>query len=679
MRRPYPGLASFTEEDAEYFFGRELEVEALLTKLRRPWLLALVAPSGAGKSSFLRAGLLPALPKKWKALMTTPGSRPFQALARTLVPIFSGDSDAIDALLRFQQPQTALGLLQRFRQRHEQALVIVDQFEELFTLCTAETQRAFSELLGRLVLEADLHVILSLRDDFLFRCRDYEPLVPVFSDLTPLDRLDAGALRRALVQPALACGYRFENEALVDEMIGEVHKERAALPLLGFAASRLWETRDRERGLLTRASYHEIGGVAGALAQHAEATLARIGADRVPIVRELLRNLVTAEGTRAVRGRDELLSVSGEATGIGPGAPEAPGSASDPVREKPARLAPPAGAGTSAEAESVLAALLDARLLTSYERTGERGESHHQVEVVHESLLEAWPRLVRWRTQDADGAQLRDQLRQAAQRWDEKGRRADLLWSGTAYEEFRLWRERYPGGLSAVESDYARAMVDRARRRRRRLRLAVGAAFTAVTAVAIAVFLSRQQAVRALDRADASRLLAIGELRLRDDPTEALAFATASLERADSEEARVFTMNALWEAPPAIGLVAPGQNVVSPAFSPDGERLAAGGLAVEAVVWSADGQGPIALHGHAPNPRGPVEARWATNDWVVTGGGGDSVTEVHLWSMSEDGRRMRTIEFGGPSFWQVGSRRLLVETLNRAGDVGLRSWETPGR
>ena len=137
-------------------------------------------------------------------------------------------------------------------------------------------------------------------------------------------------------------------------MVEAVEGARGALPLLAFAVSRLWEKRDRERKLLTRAAYEEIGGVAGALAQHAEATMDRIGAERQGIVREIFRNLVTAQGTRAVAEREELLSAF------------------------PERQA----------AEEVLRELIDARLLTSYEVEGKEGEaSRHRVEVVHESLL----------------------------------------------------------------------------------------------------------------------------------------------------------------------------------------------------------------------------------------------------------------------------------------------------
>src|SRR5207249_11392159 len=123
--------------------------------------------------------------------------------------------------------------------------------------------------------------------DFLFYCHRFESLSPIFSELTALGAPIGAALRRALVQPALRCGYRFEDESLVDDILAEVEGERGALPLMAFAVSQLWHKRDRERGLLTRRAYDQIGGVAGALAQHAEATMETIGAERISIVRAL--------------------------------------------------------------------------------------------------------------------------------------------------------------------------------------------------------------------------------------------------------------------------------------------------------------------------------------------------------------------------------------------------------
>ena len=332
---------------------------------------------------------------------------------------------------------------------------------------------------------------------------------------------------------------------------------RGALPLLAFAVARLWEKRDRERKLLTRAAYEEIGGVAGALAQHAEATMDRIGPERQGVVREIFRNLVTAEGTRAVVEREELLSLF------------------------PERKA----------AEEVLGQLVEERLLTTYEVEGAEGEpSHHRVEVVHESLLKAWPRLVRWQAQDEEGAVLRDQLKQAAHLWEEKGRSPDMLWSGTAFREFELWRERYAGKLTALEEAYAQAMVERARRQRRLRRGAVAAAFLVLAGVSAAIAVSRHQAAKARDqaraealRAEASRLVTLGQLRLADDPTEALAYATASLELADTHEARVFVMKALWEAPPSftlpVGPPAAAGAVVQPRRDEAGRRGARPGAA----------------------------------------------------------------------------------------------------
>ncbi len=383
---PYPGLAPFSEEDAKFFFGRDEEVEAVWKKLRGLYLLGIIGPSGAGKTSFLRAGLIPSRPEGWRIAVCHPGDRPFVALGQALVPELSGDTEITQQLFRLDEEEVAASVLTRWRQSQAEVLLIVDQFEELFTLNPEEVQERFAELLGRAADEVSVHVLLSMRDDFFVHCQLHPWLSPIFKDVTAIMPLVGPALRQALVAPAERLDYRFEDESLVADMLAEVAKERGALPLLAFSASRLWAKRNREKKLLTREAYLEIGGVAGAIAQHAEATLERIGTEREPIVREIFRNLVTAKGTRAARDKEELLSV---------------------FEDRDA-------------AEVVLSALIDARLLTSFEIAAEK-KSRHSVEIIHESLLTAWPRLVRWQTQDADSAQLRDQLRQAVQLWQERG------------------------------------------------------------------------------------------------------------------------------------------------------------------------------------------------------------------------------------------------------------------
>jgi len=624
-KTPYPGLESYSEDAAEFFFGREAEVEALWKKLQQSYLLAVVGASGSGKSSFVNAGLLPAQPDGWDHLQIKPGPAPFAALGRGLLGAL-GEADAIGNLTTLEDPQVAFDALCAWRALHPEVLLIVDQFEELFTQTDAAIQTAFAGLLSRAALDADVHVLVSMRDDFLLRCHDHDRLAPLFSELTPLKPPMGSALRRALTQPALKCGYRFEDEGMVEEMLAEVTKERGALPLIAFTAARLWEERDPEEGFLTRVAYDEMGGVGGALAQHAEATLDKIGRDRAPIVRELFRNLVTAQGTRAVMEVDEVLSVFDD---------------------------------DAAQAAEVLQALIDARLLTSYEVAVAEGEPQRRVEVVHESLLSAWPRLVRWRTQDAESAQLRDELRQAARLWDARDRSADLLWTGTTFREFLLWRERYPGRLTAVEESFAAAMIELAERARRRKRNVLAAVMIVLLGVVAGMTTLWRQSEVARKVAEAQKLIAIGQLEIDTFSTETLAWATRSLELADSEQARELVLKALWKGPPvfridqragfAAAFSPSGRYLASPAhFAPEGEpRL---------TLIEPDGTKSLLdqdqLGGSAP-------ADWVTDEILMTLNyqAGDGMSEAFIWSVSER-RVLGQARFEAKWYWYTWNLEL---------------------
>jgi WD40 repeat protein len=633
---PYPGLASFSRENAEYFFGRELEIEEMWKKLRRPQIYGLIGPSGAGKSSFLRAGLLPVIPAGWRAVVAVPGSQPFANLARALVPEVAGDTEALQLLVDADDPESLAKVVSDWRQQHDQVLLILDQFEELFTLNPPEVQNRFADLLSSLTVEADTHLLLSMRDDFLFYCSEQPALSPMFSELTPLRAPAEGALRRALVQPALRCGYRFEDDSLVDGMVEEVEHERGALPMLAFAAARLWEHRDPDQGLLTREAYGQIGGVAGALARHAEQTLERIGQDNIPTVRELFRNLVTAQGTRAARTRDELLSVFPEAR--------------------------------RHLAAEVLDALIDARLLTSYEVAVEGDESPRQrVEIIHESLLSNWPRLVRWQTQDQEGALIRDQLRQVAQLWHERGRPEDLLWTGTSYNEYQLWRERYSGGLSTAEESFTRAMTAHAERRRRRRTAAIAATFALLLTVLAVVFASRQEARRETRRAEGNQLLALGRVEIENDSTKALAYALASLERADDPVTRLFALEALGRGPTARYLELPSVDAtyygaMSVDFSSDGSWLAAGYEDGSLKLWPSTGGEPKLLERQersiASLRFGPASDLLVSRSWPSH--------EVKIWSIP-DGQLLRKVPTEGPVDFRLAGDPVRLFTFTRHG------------
>ncbi len=416
----------------------------------------------------------------------------------------------------------------------------------------------------------------------------------------------------------------------------------------------------RERKLLTRAACEEIGGVAGALAQHAEATLEGIGTERQAIVRELFRNLVTAQGTRAACEREELLSVF------------------------PDRKA----------AEEVLSSLLDARLLTSYEDEGTTDESnHHRIEIVHESLLKAWPRLVRWQTQDEEGALLRDQLKQAAHLWEDKGRTRDLLWTGTAYREYGLWRERYPGALTALEEDFARAMADKSRRGKRLLTAAVASVIVALTGIAIAIGVSRHQTASARDqakaealRAEAGKLLALARSEIERYPTAALAYARTSLELADTSEARRIVVEILWSGPVArilpVDRIAKQMGVPDGTFfhrtalSPDGGWLALQSADGRVLLFPRDGGPPRYL---LPPPNGNS---WALafapqGDLLIAGGSGQSVRFLSVPEL----REVRSIQLGGVSSqgWIAGGRLVTLTQRSRGDERPLiRLWPLSG-
>jgi serine/threonine protein kinase/WD40 repeat protein len=645
---PYPGLASFTEADTAYFHGRESEVETIWHKLEQQKLLAVIGPSGTGKTSFLRAGLIPARPNDWRIIICTPGSSPFLSLRQALVPELAGSTEAIRELLSEDPLEATVAAVSRWRRSCKDALLILDQFEELFTLSPPEVQAQFTELLGRLVRESDIHIVLSLRDDFLFHCQAYPALTPVFDSITPLGPLVGADLCRALTQPAAKLGYGFEEDDLVDEMLGDVEGERGALPMLAFSMSRLWAKRDRERRLLTRKAYEAIGGVKGALALHAEATMDGISVGHQAIVRELFRSLVTAQGTRVARDRDELLSMF-----------------PSPEREA---------------AGSVLQELIRARLLTSYELVREGQENAQRIEIIHESLLTRWPRLVRWQTQDADAALFRDQIRQAAGIWNDKGRPADLVWTGTLYKEFELWREQYPGALTDTESDYCQAIEHKARQKRRRRVSAatIGFAFLigvlgVVTGLWQRSEVASQKAILETQRAEANLLASLGREIAATDPTTAVAYALASLEREDQDEVRRLALENLAKGPLRFEIPksVPG-NPLCVDISANGKYFAVG-WSHQGSLWLYHVGSDSALEFCNQPPLYITQVMFDPRSERLISAYSDST--IRVWTVP-GGKLLRTLSFTGETaaFWSPDDSRILTCTLELGQQALWKSW-----
>ena len=461
---PYPGLTAFGEGDADRFFGRSREIAAVLARLRDRPMLGVIGPSGAGKSSFVRAGVVPALKASgevWDALVLRPGRRPLDALTSALEQLGRASragamTPAAEALRgQLEREPGAFGLARRqhARRRSARILVFVDQFEELYTqVASADERRAFTACLGGVADDAatPLRVVISMRSDFLDRAgEDPRFLDELTRGLVFLGQPDRQGLRDALVQPAELAGYRFEDGWIVEQMLADLDATPGALPLLQFGASRLWQTRDRQRRVLTQASFEAMGGVAGALATHAEEVLAAVPHRSRGLLRTLLLRLVTPERTRETVEIGELLTLT--ADGV--------------------------------ELRQLIDQLVSARLLVVQTR-GE-GEAS-AVEIVHDSLIQRWPTLRRWLEQSRDDAGFVDQLRTAARQWEERGRPPGLLWRGEAADEARRYARRASDSLPPRERGYLDAVVGLAARSTRRRRMALLGAFAFLIALVVA-------------------------------------------------------------------------------------------------------------------------------------------------------------------------------------------------
>ncbi|MDB4956154.1 MAG: serine/threonine protein kinase [Myxococcales bacterium] len=453
---PYVGLTAFQETDADRFFGRSRDVAKMVARVRERPLTGVIGPSGIGKSSFVRAGLGPALKasgETWEVVTVRPGRQPLAALA-SIVLRMQVSSEAVSAhetlIERLRSEPGYLGALLRARaaQIGGQLLLFVDQFEELYTLVQDQAERlAFTGAISGVADDtaAPVRVIVSMRSDFLDRVGEDPQLTEELSKgLGFLTAPDRAGLREALVQPIEMVGYRFETEAMVGDMLDALGGTFGALPLLQFAAAKLWDARDRERKLLTLSSYHAIGGIGGALATHADEVVAAMSPRSQALMHRVVRRLVTPERTRAIVELADL---------------------QDLTRDR-------------AELDRVLDQLVAARLLV----VQTRGTGGGSVELVHESLIETWPRLRRWLDEDQEDASFIAQLAAAAKQWDAKNRPTGMLWRGEAMEEARRWYGLRPRELAARDQAFLDAVFALARRGRRARQVALIGAFVALAA-----------------------------------------------------------------------------------------------------------------------------------------------------------------------------------------------------
>ena len=483
---PFPGMTAFDEADADRFFGRGRDKTRIAATLAEVPLVVIAGPSGVGKSSLVRAGVLPALKTSgdnWSSIVLRPGRDPFGALAGKLEAL--GLRHEASAL-RDEPGRVGVILRELAAAQAGKLLVFVDQFEEVFTnVDDAAVRGAFIAALAGIADDksSPLRVVLSVRSDYLDRVAD-EPALrdELGAGLVFVRALGKSELREALERPLEATGFRFEP-GVVDTMIVDTGDTPGTLPLVQFVAAALWDARDRERQLLTRAAYTELGGIAGALANHAEQIVRGLPPAERALLDRVLGRLLTADNTRAVVDRDEL---ERELPHVGP----------------------------------LLDRLIGARLVTADDTS---------IELVHESLIHAWPTLRRWREERGEHAAYLAQVRTAAKQWHDRGRPAGLLWSGDAIAEARLFRQRYRGDLATRDREFLDEAIALADRRARVRRRALVGTLVAACLVALGALAAVLVVNRARDRAD----IAASEAK------QALANKVAAdREREEAEKAR---------------------------------------------------------------------------------------------------------------------------------------------
>jgi WD40 repeat protein/DNA-binding SARP family transcriptional activator len=643
---PYLGLQTFDERDAARFFGRAADVTRLLDRLGGTRFLAVIGSSGSGKSSLVRAGLIPALRRgaspgsdTWAVRALRPGSAPLRTLAHALVDLDRSSLDRDATFRRLLRDDRELHELVRRARQHgldaERVLLVVDQLEEVFTLCSdVEQRRAFLDNLTTAATTPDGRtiVIATLRADFYGRLADHPRLADLASShqflVPPMDEV---GLADAIEGPAHAAGLRLEAR-LTETILRDVARQPGALPLLGHALLELW--RRRSGSSLTLEGYRATGGVEGALAQRAEAVHGSLTTDEQAIARRVILRLTQpGDGTADTRRRvtfAELVSREEERAAV----------------------------------DRVVGTLTDARLLT----TGGPPDGERHVEVAHEALIRGWPRMRAWIDEDRGGLLVHRRLTAAASQWERLDHEPGALYRGVQLTEAAAWAERDGAATNPVERAFLAASLEArsAERRRRVRRLRV-----TIAALAVGLLLTGSLSILALSQTDrlgaqvavanARQLAAAAVANLDVDPERSLLLALEAVDSTRAADGSVIreAEEALHQAVRASRIVHVVPSGGYLALTSDGTRFATAGRASSTVrLWDTATGAEVAL------PAGPI-------------GADTTVTSV---AFSADDRLLATThEDGAVRLWDASSGEELRAMLGHQGPAMHPAFSPDGR
>jgi WD40 repeat protein len=563
---PYRGLEPFREEDAALYFGREQDVARVLERMRLSRFVAVIGPSGSGKSSLVQAGLLPALRREgapsagWRVLEMIPGARPLAALAAQLahLPGAAAPSPAdLGADERTLDVATAHAL--DGRPAGDRVLVLVDQLEEAFTLCGDEGERA--AFLGNLVYAATIPggrtvVVGTMRADFYHRLAEHPALRGlVASQQVLLGPLDARNLRRAIEEPARRCGLELEP-GLTRRILTDVADRPGTLPLMEHVLLEIWQ---RRRGkLLTLEAYADSGGVEGALARRANAIYGAMSPERQAVARRVLLRLTQ------------------------------PGEGTEDTRRRATRAELVTQPGEEAEVDAVVGALAEARLLT----TGtDEASGEPVVDVTHEALIRGWPELRGWINDSREQLRLERRLSTAATDWDAGGRDDGQLYRGAPLAS---WDGRDETGLNTLERAFlgeSRERVERERAtRRKRTRITIGAlaaVAAVIAAIAVFAFIQRNDANDQRDTATSRQLAGSSTLARDRDPELATLLGERAFAAAPTVEAEESLRQSVHDSTVRAALRMPDELPIGAVPMPGG-RMFVAAQSGDVRVWDAE-------------------------------------------------------------------------------------------
>ncbi|MFN8564802.1 MAG: protein kinase [Anaerolineae bacterium] len=643
---PYKGLLAFQPADSRDFFGRERLLQQVLERMAEvkpnrgdgstthaaeassARILMIIGPSGSGKSSFVKAGLIPALwrgdllmPEHWSVIDIVPGSHPLDSLETALTQITAGHIDGLRELLERDRSGLVRAAQSVLPNDGSELVVVIDQFEEVFTLVRDEAARAhFLALLVAAVTDprSRVRIVITLRADFYDRPLRY----PEFSELilarmVTILPLTADEMERAIAHPAEQAGVSFEP-GLVASIIADVNYQPGALPLLQFTLTELFNHRtDR---LLTRDAYEGIGGVIGALTKQADVIYQALSREGQEAARQMFLRLVTlGEGTEDTRRRvpmSELAAITPDGELL----------------------------------EELLDTYVSARLL-SLDHDPMTGAP--TVEIAHEALIQGWEQFREWLKENREELHVQRQLMTAAEEWIDAQRDPGFLASGVRLEHFEWVARRGRIALSEDERAYLSACIgERVRRetereaqQRRVLRLQrsiiVGLVVFSLTAVALLIFafLSRNQAL-SQTRIALSRQLAAQSLAELRNPVGNDEYAALLAIRSLRDEYDSVADGALVEAAfklPQRAFIGHSGVVYDVKFSPDGRYILTGSGDQTARLWdAATGEVVRTFSGDG----GEVYAVAFSSDGTYIATGNEDHT-VKLWDTAT-GQQIRT-------------------------------------